>query len=45
MRVVRAFYPPMIIIGFLISLLVYVNVEEKIVQAKRTLSALSLWMR
>lgn len=34
MRVVRAFYPPMIIIGFLISLLVYVNVEEKIVQAK-----------
>ena len=34
MRVVRAFYPPMIVIGFLISLLVYVNVEEKIVQAK-----------
>lgn len=34
MRIYRVLYPPMLLVGFLISLLVYVNVEEKIVQAK-----------
>jgi Na+/melibiose symporter-like transporter len=34
MRVYRLTYPPMMIFGFLISLFVYANVEEKIVQAK-----------
>lgn len=34
LRVYRAVYPPMLIIGFLISLFIYVNTEEKIVQAK-----------
>ncbi len=33
-RVYRMTYPPMMIFGFLISLFVYVNVEEKIIQAK-----------
>ena len=34
MRVFRALYPPMLVAGFVISLLAYVNTEEKIVQAK-----------
>lgn len=34
MRIYRILYPPMLIIGFLISMLVYVNVEEKTVRAK-----------
>lgn len=34
MRIYRALYPPMIVVGFLISMLVYVNVEEKTVRAK-----------
>ena len=34
MRVYRMTYPPMMIFGFLISIFVYANVEEKIVQAK-----------
>lgn len=34
LRVYRVLYPPMLIVGFLISLLIYVNTEEKIVQAK-----------
>lgn len=33
-RIYRYIYPPMLILGFLLSLLVYVNVNEKIVQAK-----------
>lgn len=33
-RIYRAFYPPMIIFGFILGLLVYFNTEEKIVQAK-----------
>lgn len=33
-RIYRAFYPPMIIFGFFLGLLVYFNTEEKIVQAK-----------
>ena len=34
MRVYRFTYPPMMVFGFLISIFVYANVEEKIVQAK-----------
>lgn len=34
LRVYRVLYPPLLIVGFLISVLVYVNTEEKIVQAK-----------
>lgn len=34
LRVYRVLYPPMLIVGFLISLLIYTNTEEKIVQAK-----------
>lgn len=34
LRVYRILYPPMLIIGFFISLLIYTNTEEKIVQAK-----------
>lgn len=34
LRVYRALYPPMLIVGFLISLLIYTNTQEKIVQAK-----------
>ncbi len=33
-RVYRMTYPPMMIFGFLISIFVYANVQEKIVQAK-----------
>ncbi len=32
LRVYRYLYPPMLIVGFLISVLVYVNTEERIVQ-------------
>lgn len=34
LRIYRTLFPPMIFIGFLISVIVYVNTEEKIVQAK-----------
>lgn len=34
MRVYRVLYPPMLIVGFLISLIIYVNTEERIVQPK-----------
>lgn len=34
MRVYRVLYPPMLLVGLFISILVYVNTEEKIVQAK-----------
>lgn len=34
LRVYRVLYPPMLIVGFLISLFIYKNTEEKIVQAK-----------
>ncbi len=34
MRVYRTLYPPMLIVGFAISVLVYVNTEERIVQPK-----------
>lgn len=34
MRVYRVLYPPMLIVGFLISVLIYVNTQERIVQPK-----------
>ncbi len=34
MRVYRVLYPPMLIVGFLISIIMYVNTEERIVQPK-----------
>lgn len=34
LRIYRIIYPPMLIVGLLISILVYANTEEKIVQAK-----------
>lgn len=34
MRVYRVLYPPMLIVGFLISVLIYVNTTERIVQPK-----------
>ncbi len=34
LRVYRVIYPPMLLVGFLISVLIYVNTEEKIVQPK-----------
>lgn len=34
MRVYRFLYPPMLIMGFLISIIMYVNTEERIVQPK-----------
>ncbi|MBR6392609.1 MAG: MFS transporter [Eubacterium sp.] len=34
LKIYRVLFPPMLIVGFMISLLVYVNTEEKIVQAK-----------
>lgn len=34
LRVYRVLYPPMLVVGFFISLLIYTNTEEKIVQAK-----------
>ncbi|MCR4563207.1 MAG: MFS transporter [Clostridiales bacterium] len=34
LKIYRVLFPPMLAVGFVISLLVYVNTEEKIVQAK-----------
>lgn len=34
MRVYRVLYPPMLVVGFLISVLIYVNTRERIVQPK-----------
>lgn len=34
LKIYRVLFPPMLLIGFAISVLVYVNTEEKIVQAK-----------
>ena len=34
LKIYRILYPPMILLGFFISLIVYMNTEEKIVQAK-----------
>lgn len=34
LKIYRVLFPPMLFVGFLISILVYVNTEEKIVQAK-----------
>ncbi len=34
LKIFRILYPPMLLLGFFISLIVYLNTEEKIVQAK-----------
>lgn len=34
MRVYRVLYPPMLVVGFLVSVIIYVNTEERIVQPK-----------
>ncbi|MBQ9552482.1 MAG: MFS transporter [Clostridia bacterium] len=34
LKIYRVLFPPMLVVGFLISVLVYVNTQEKIVQAK-----------
>lgn len=34
MTVYRVLYPPMLIVGFLVSIIIYVNTEERIVQPK-----------
>ena len=34
LKIYRVLFPPMLIVGFMISMLVYANTEEKIVQAK-----------
>lgn len=43
MRIYRYLYPPMLAVGFLISLLVYANVEEKVVQAKTHVIRIKFW--
>ncbi len=42
-RIYRYLYPPMLLFSFFISLLVYVNVEEKVVQAKTHVIRLKFW--
>ena len=34
MRVYRVLYPPMLVVGFLVSVIIFVNTEERIVQPK-----------
>lgn len=41
MRVYRTLYPPMLMVGFAISVLVYVNTKERIVQPKSRIIQLS----
>ncbi len=41
LRVYRVLYPPMLLVGFAISVLVYVNTEERIVQPKNRTIQLS----
>lgn len=41
MRVYRVLYPPMLIVGFLISLIIYVNTQERIVQPKNHVVGMS----
>ncbi len=43
MRVYRVLYPPMLIVGFLISIIIYVNTEERIVQPKNHAIKMSFW--
>ena len=43
MRVYRVLYPPMLIVGFLISVIIYVNTEERIVQPKNHAIKMSFW--
>lgn len=42
-RVYRFLYPPMLIAGFLISVIIYVNTEERIVQPKNHTIKMSFW--
>ncbi len=39
--VYRVLYPPMLVVGFLISILIYVNTEERIVQPKNHVVSIS----
>ncbi|MBQ5824427.1 MAG: MFS transporter [Clostridia bacterium] len=41
MRVYRVLYPPMLVVGFLISLIIYVNTQERIVQPKNHVVGMS----
>ena len=41
MKVYRVLYPPMLIVGFLISVLIYVNTKERIVQPKNRVLQMS----
>lgn len=42
MRLYRVLYPPFAVVGFMVSLIVYANVREKIVQAKTHVPQISL---
>lgn len=41
MRVYRVLYPPMLMVGFLVSIIIYVNTEERIVQPKNHIVGMS----
>lgn len=41
MRVYRVLYPPMLIVGFLVSLIIYVNTQERIIQPKNHVVGMS----
>ncbi|MBQ2694709.1 MAG: MFS transporter [Clostridia bacterium] len=43
LKVYRVLYPPMLIVGFAISLLVYVNTQERIVKPKNHVVQISFW--
>lgn len=43
LRIYRSLFPAMVFAGFLISMIVYVNTEEKIVQAKTHLIKVNFW--
>ena len=43
LRVYRYLYPPMLIVGFFVSLIIYVNTEERIIQPKNHAIKMSFW--
>ena len=43
MRVYRVLYPPMLVVGFLVSVIIYVNTEERIVQPKNHTVSMSFF--
>lgn len=43
LKIYRYAYPPLLIVGFLISLLIYCNTHEKIIQAKTHTVQLKFW--